>query len=127
MKTDALAPYGRALRDYYTGDTDATVVIFDDFGERDAMPVSMLFREPSAFFPFEEAALDLCRGSVLDIGAGTGLFTRMLAGRVGPQGHVYAVDIAQNFVDHVEQSCQKEGLKNVEGVLCTATSCELPP
>src|SRR5262245_55094208 len=30
--------------------------------------------------------------SVADVGAGTGLFTRLFAGEVGPDGKVYAVD-----------------------------------
>ena len=63
MKTDALAPRGRALQDYFAGDTDATIIVFSDFGEHEEIPVSIFFREPSAFFPFERAALELCRGS----------------------------------------------------------------
>lgn len=64
---------------------------------------------------------------VADIGAGTGLFTRLLAKAVGPEGKVYAVDIAPRFVEHVTKTCQDEGLKNVIGVVCTQTSAELPP
>jgi hypothetical protein len=37
---------------------------------------------------------------VADIGAGTGLFTFLFAEVVGPQGRVYAVDIAEPFVCH---------------------------
>ena len=36
---------------------------------------------------------------IADVGAGTGLFTRLFAARVGPQGRVYAVDIAKAFVE----------------------------
>src|SRR5687768_12325343 len=36
--------------------------------------------------------------AIADVGAGTGLFTRLFAARVGPQGRVYAVDIARAFV-----------------------------
>jgi predicted methyltransferase len=38
---------------------------------------------------------------VADIGAGSGLFSRLIAGRVGPGGTVYAVDIAKNMIDHI--------------------------
>ena len=63
---------------------------------------------------------------VADVGAGTGLFTRLFATEVGPKGKVYAVDIAPKFVEHVEKTCKEAGLKNVQGVVCTPTSVELP-
>ncbi len=64
--------------------------------------------------------------AVADVGAGTGLFTRLFARKVGPEGKVYAVDIAPRFVEHVEKSCKEAGLKNVQGVVCTPTSAKLP-
>jgi predicted methyltransferase len=64
--------------------------------------------------------------AVADVGAGTGLFTRLFAREVGPDGKVYAVDIAPKFVKHVEKTCKEAGLKNVTGVVCTPTSAELP-
>lgn len=74
------------------------------------------------------AACKLKPGMVVaDIGAGTGLFTRLLAAEVGPQGRVYAVDIARNFVEHVEKTAKEAGLNNVTGVVCTATSTGLTP
>ena len=65
--------------------------------------------------------------AVADVGAGTGLFTRLFAAQVGPQGLVYAVDIAPKFVAHIEETAKEAGLKNVRGVVCTATSSKLPP
>ncbi len=65
--------------------------------------------------------------AIADIGAGTGLFTRMLAARTGPEGRVYAVDIAAKFVDHVQQTSRQEGLHNVVGIVCKPDSAELPP
>lgn len=65
--------------------------------------------------------------TVADIGAGTGLFTRLFAEKVGPEGHVFAVDIAKNFLDHILLTSREAGLKNIETVHCTADSTELPP
>jgi FkbM family methyltransferase len=65
--------------------------------------------------------------AVADIGAGTGLFTRLFAAEVGPEGKVYAVDIAPKFIEHIEKTCKEAGLKNVTTVVCTPTSAELPP
>lgn len=65
--------------------------------------------------------------SVADVGAGTGLFTRLFAERVGPRGRVFAIDIADNFVKHIEESAKEANLANVVGVVCTADSANLPP
>lgn len=64
---------------------------------------------------------------VADIGAGTGLFTRLFSEKVGPEGKVVAVDIAQKFLDHIQKTSQGLGQKNVETRLCTADSTQLPP
>ncbi len=106
MKADALAPLGCALHDYFAGDTDAVMMVFSDFGEHDEMPVSIFFREPSAFFPFEDAALQLCRGSVLDIGAGTGVHTLPLQER--------GVDVcAVEIVSEAVEIMRARGVRNV--------------
>jgi ubiquinone/menaquinone biosynthesis C-methylase UbiE len=73
-------------------------------------------------------AIGLKSGMVVaDIGAGTGLFTRLFAPLVGPEGKVIAVDIADNFVRHIEERAKADGMKNIEGVICTADSVNLPP
>jgi ubiquinone/menaquinone biosynthesis C-methylase UbiE len=63
--------------------------------------------------------------SVADVGAGTGLFTRLFAARVGPQGRVYAVDIAREFVDGNLQSARNARLTNVIGIVSTQTDTRL--
>ena len=65
--------------------------------------------------------------TVADIGAGTGLFTRLFALQLGPEGQVIAVDIARSFLDHIEVTCREQGLRNVETLLCRDDSAELPP
>ena len=74
------------------------------------------------------AAMKLKPGmAVADIGAGTGLFTRLFAAEVGDKGKVYAVDIAPKFIEHIEKTSKEAGLKNVVGVVCTPISTKLPP
>jgi predicted methyltransferase len=63
---------------------------------------------------------------VADVGAGTGLFTRKFAKEVGADGKVFAVDIAANFLKHIDKTCQEAGIKNVETVLCDQFSTKLP-
>jgi ubiquinone/menaquinone biosynthesis C-methylase UbiE len=65
-------------------------------------------------------------GAVADVGAGTGLFTWMFAQKTGPNGKVYAVDIAPKFVDHLRQTAEAKRMGQVEAVLCTERSAELP-
>jgi predicted methyltransferase len=73
-------------------------------------------------------ACRLKRGmAVADVGACTGLFTRLFAPAVGPRGKVYAVDVVRPFIQYIERTCQKQGLRNVIGVVCSPTSVDLPP
>jgi len=64
--------------------------------------------------------------TVADIGAGTGLFTRMFSEAVGPEGRVVAVDIAPKFLHHIQATSREAGQRNVETLLCKADSTELP-
>ena len=72
-------------------------------------------------------ALDLKPGMrVGDIGAGTGFFSMMISDVVGTEGRVYAVDIAKNFVEHINKISAESGRKNVEAVVCDERSARLP-
>ncbi|GMR22866.1 MAG: methyltransferase domain-containing protein [Acidobacteriota bacterium] len=62
---------------------------------------------------------------VADIGAGTGLFTMLFAVDVGPTGTVYAVDIAENFVNHITDTAKELGLENVKGIVNSAETTGL--
>lgn len=54
---------------------------------------------------------------VADIGAGTGLFTRLFAQAVGSTGQVFAVDISNELVRGIERDAAERGLGNVVGVV----------
>ncbi len=64
--------------------------------------------------------------AVADVGAGTGLFTRLFAAQVGSQGHVYAVDIAREFVHGNLHRAREEGYANVTGIESTQADTRLP-
>ena len=73
------------------------------------------------------AAAGLKSGMVMaDIGAGTGLFTLHFAQAVGEKGKVYAVEIAKNFLEHIKARASKASASNVQTILCTERSVELP-
>lgn len=74
------------------------------------------------------AAASLKPGMAMaDIGAGTGLFTPYFSRAVGAKGKVYAVDIVPAFLERIHERAVSEGLANVQTVLCTERSVELPP
>lgn len=64
--------------------------------------------------------------AVADIGAGTGLFTRLFSPRVGPSGRVLAIDISQVFIDNILRDSKDRGLTNVEGIVNTPRETSLP-
>jgi ubiquinone/menaquinone biosynthesis C-methylase UbiE len=85
--------------------------------------------ESREIFVARKKILETCKlkpgMAVADIGAGTGLFTRLFAPAVGPKGKVYAVDIAPNFLAYIKKTCEKAKIDNVETVKCSDRSCEL--
>jgi SAM-dependent methyltransferase len=91
-----MAPYGQALLDYDRGDTLATIVAHREDGLVSDIPASIFFREPTAFSPIEQRALALCRGQVLDIGAGTGCHSLALQDR---GIRVLAIDVSDQAVE----------------------------
>ena len=58
---------------YFHGQSEAQLTIRRDDGIEQAVPLSHFFREPTEFSTIEQAALQHCRGSVLDVGAGNGM------------------------------------------------------
>ena len=73
------------------------------------------------------AAAGATAGAVVaDIGAGTGLFTRLFAHAVGASGRVYAMDVVPAFVEGTVRSAHAEGLRNVIGVLGDQSDTRLP-
>lgn len=67
--------------------------------------------------------LGLTPGSdVADIGAGTGVFSFLMADKVGPDGTVYALDIAKNFVDYIQKKAKEQGEKNIKAIINTHKS-----
>ncbi len=72
-------------------------------------------------------ALELEPGMVVaDVGAGSGFYTTLMAGEVGPTGRVYAVEIAPSWVEFLSEKVQEAGLTQVTVVVGTDRSVELP-
>jgi ubiquinone/menaquinone biosynthesis C-methylase UbiE len=82
-------------------------------------------------FDAREAVLQACKirsaMRVADVGAGTGLYTRMFSHAVGDDGWVYAVDINARFLEHIQARAKAEGQKNITTVISPQDSVSLPP
>jgi len=74
------------------------------------------------------AACEIKLGDVIaDVGAGTGLFSRMFARSVGDAGWVYSIDIAPKLVKHIVDEAAAKQLTNITGVVCAEDNIGLPP
>lgn len=72
-------------------------------------------------------ALPLKVGDIVaDVGAGTGAFEKGLSEKVGPNGKVYAIEIAPAFIPYMKDRFVKENLKNVEVINGKTEKTSLP-
>lgn len=71
-------PLGTMLLDYFNGQKDAFVEVDSTSVEMWTMKGKTMFRDYSEMAELEQKALQLCRGRVLDVGAGSGCHTLYL-------------------------------------------------
>mgnify|MGYP001584556819 CR=1 FL=1 len=73
-------------------------------------------------------ALNLKKGMhVADVGAGTGLFSLLIAQEIGPKGILYAVDISSTFIDNILRRAREAGLNQVVGLVSSQHDSRLAP
>jgi len=94
LNPEAMKPFGLALLDYYKGNLDATLTIYRDDGWEYEQPIKAFFRHAQNF-KLEKIALVLCRGNILDVGAGSGCHSLFLQDK-GLQ--VCAIDVSPEAV-----------------------------
>jgi hypothetical protein len=99
--------FGLAVENYYlTKDQTPILVHHEDFFD-DEIPVEYLFRSYDDMPELEQKALDLCQGSVLDIGCCAGSHSLVLKSR----GHlVQPIDISEKCIE----TCKKRGLEEAK-------------
>lgn len=88
-------PLGKALLDYYNGDSLASLNVISDFEPPVMMSAELFFRGPELFSSLEQIAMRLCKGRILDIGAGAGSHVLSLQEFGYP---VTAIDICTGIV-----------------------------
>lgn len=72
--------YGQALYDYYYR-RNHKLLLYNSYGPKEEMPLAIFFRDLEKMPTIETKAMDLCRGKVLDIGAGVGSHALILQKR----------------------------------------------
>lgn len=63
--------YGQALHDYYYR-RNHKLLLYNNYGPKEEMPIALFFRDMEKMPTIETKAMSLCKGKVLDIGAGVG-------------------------------------------------------
>lgn len=100
--------FGKAILDYQTKDAPEDLITETSISEADEMSVSYLFRTYNEMPKLEQKALQLAKGSVLDVGCGAG--SHALALQNERNLEVTAIDISENAV----RACQLRGIQNVK-------------
>ena len=108
MKTDK-DPMGAAIRDYYLKGKASRLRVFSPDFDEDEMPVPTLFRSFKEMSPLEQKALELSKGKILDVGAGSGCHSLSLQ-EMGK--NVVAIDISPLSV----QTMKDRGVKVVKEI-----------
>lgn len=110
--------YGKGLQAWFDGQRNAKFTVWCDIAETEKWEIGVFFRTYKEMPELEKKALDLCKGRVLDVGAGAGSHALYLQdkGLV-----VEALDISEGAVDVMK----RRGIGNViEGDFFTYAASE---
>ncbi len=107
---------GQAIADYHSTGQASRLRVFSSMFDEDEIPVAHLFRTYDQMPLLERQAMDLCRGRVLDVGAGAGCHALLLQER----------GLAVTAIDVSPLSCgvmRERGLADVRQ--CDIMQCDL--
>lgn len=96
---------GKAIVDYQSGNFIENIMTYSNIAGHDEMDVPFLFRSFEEMPIIEQEAMNLCYGSVLDVGCGAGSHTLYLQKK---KLDVMAIDISEGAIE----TCHKRGVKN---------------
>ena len=97
----AWQPHGAALQAYWNGNKTAEIGIHMDDESVTLMPIVIYFRTEEDLPEIEKLALELCRGKILDVGAGAGTHSKILQKN---DFNVTAIDICEPGVEIMKQN-----------------------
>lgn len=92
-------PIGTSISDYLLEKDTPAIIVHSDLCDDDVMPVEYLFRTYEEMPEAELLALELCKGRVLDVGAGAGCHSLFLR----EQGFdITAIDTSKGAIDYLK-------------------------
>jgi SAM-dependent methyltransferase len=74
----ALTPLGQALEEFQRTGSAGPLMVLDDLGGVQELPVEIFFRSRQDLRPCDRVAIEFCCGRILDVGAGAGAITLIL-------------------------------------------------
>ncbi|WP_298761921.1 bifunctional 2-polyprenyl-6-hydroxyphenol methylase/3-demethylubiquinol 3-O-methyltransferase UbiG [uncultured Psychroserpens sp.] len=99
--------FGKALLDYHTNNYTEDLITSTNISGEDELPLPYLFRSYSEMPKLEQKALQLCKGTVLDVGCGSGNHSLYLQEK---GFNVKAIDISEGAV----VVSKARGVKHIE-------------
>jgi 2-polyprenyl-3-methyl-5-hydroxy-6-metoxy-1,4-benzoquinol methylase len=95
--------FGKAILDFQTNNAPENLITETNISEADTMEVAYLFRSYAAMPELEKKALQLTKGSVLDVGCGAGSHSLYLQNNKNLK--VTSIDISKYAIE----ACQQRG------------------
>jgi cyclopropane fatty-acyl-phospholipid synthase-like methyltransferase len=91
-------PLGQAILEYSKDGFTENIIVHSDLCDDDIMPVPYLFRTFEEMPEIEKHALALCKGEILEVGAGTGCHSSYLKSK---QFSTFSIDTSQGSIDYL--------------------------
>jgi len=91
-------PIGYAIYEFSKNNSEKNITVFSDLCDDDVIPVNYLFRDLNSMPELEKMALSLCKGKILDVGAGAGCHSNILQKK---GFDVLAIDTSKGAVDYM--------------------------
>ena len=99
MITSGNDPLGRIILDFASDSIEREVLVESEICDDDTIPASYLLRSYDEMPEMEQLALSSCKGSILDIGAGSGIHAKYLMDKGFT---VQAIDVSPGAVKYMQ-------------------------
>lgn len=107
-------PFGNAIIDFEENRIPKIIRVSSDLCDDDELPIDYLFRTFDGMPAVEKKALELCKGKVLDAGAGAGAHLKILKEK---GFSVFALDVSPGAIAHLKKydiPCALSPIQNFE-------------